>query len=395
MKPGKPAPLEDPGCGSPVPAQTEDRSVEGEKNPDPKSSGFPGIAMSLLGILAAGVILKAGASFLIPLTVAFFLMLLFQPASTWIAVQIDRFFSRCRKRPCKEHAGHYSRLSDYLSVAFVILVFILLAWVLYTLVSGQVMLIMSKGDQIQSNITRPVEDWMVDSQLFGDSMTVHTHISHLKDSAVDLVPNAAVPIISLIFTFILILFITAFLLIGRSNLEERLRTVGHIERIESIVSKIEKNTRRFIEAKIICSFLTGMLVYALLDICYLDFQDALMWGMVYFVMDFIPFYGTLVAGLGTVLYTLAVYSPGTSLGAWPVIPCLIGINALVSNGIEPKIMQRSLPIGPVTVLFVVILWAWLWGAWGMILAVPLSIMLRVLLEEIKGRDYWLCILMEA
>lgn len=390
LPPRDPCSVESGGCPS------REGSGPLERSPSALSrTGFPGIAVSLLGILAAGVIVKVGASVLIPVTVAFFLMLLFQPVSTWIARQIDRIVHRCRRCPGTVRGAPASGLPDYLAVALVICVFILLAWVLYTLVSGQVLLILSKSDQIQSNITRPLEEWMVGSRLFGDSTAVSGYIGGLKDSAVDLLPSAAVPIISLVFTFILILFLTAFLLIGRRKLEDRLRTVGHIQRIEHIVDRIEKNTRRFIEAKILCSLLTGAGVYALLDIFFLGSQDAAVWGMVYFVMDFIPFYGTLVAGLGTVLYTMAVHAPGTFLGAWPVIPCLIAINALVSNGIEPKLMQRSLPIGPVTVLFVVILWAWLWGPWGMLLAVPLSIMLRVLLEEIKGEDYWLCILMEA
>ena len=66
----------------------------------------------------------------------------------------------------------------------------------------------------------------------------------------------------------------------------------------------------------------------------------------------------------------------------------------VSNAIEPRLMQFSLPIGPVTVLLAVIAWAWLWGAWGMILAVPITIMMKVMLEEINGKG-WMTAIMET
>jgi AI-2 transport protein TqsA len=400
MKSRKSAPLEDPGCGPPPPGSTDlpgtgDLDTDGEQVSDQQSGGFPGIAMSLLGILAAGAILKAGSSFLIPLTVAFFLMLLLQPPARWTARRFDTVLCRMSARAGRDHRSHVLKLSDYFSVILVILLFLLLSGVLYLMVSGQISLIMSKSGQIEENIAKPLEGWITSSGIFGDSASVDTHISSLTGSAINMVPSAAVPIISMVFTFIMILFITTFLLIGRRTLEERLRNVRDIKRIEYVVEKIESSTRGFIQAKIICSLLTGLGVYIMLDLIYLGFQDAVIWGLVYLVLNFIPFYGSLVAGVGTTLYTMSVYDPGSFLGAWPVIPLLIFINVLVSNGIEPKLMQRRLPIGPVTVLFVVILWAWLWGAWGMILALPMSIMFRLLLVEIKGEDYWLCILMEA
>ena len=57
-------------------------------------------------------------------------------------------------------------------------------------------------------------------------------------------------------------------------------------------------------------------------------------------------------------------------------------------------MQFRLPLGSVTVLLSVIVWAWLWGAWGMILAVPITIMIKIMLEGTVGRG-WLTALMET
>ena len=433
MRTRKSSSLEGPACvpptsGSADHPKTDDLGNDAKQVPDLTGRGFPGIAMSLLGILAAGAILKAGSSFLIPLTVAFFLMLLLQPVSRWTAGWLDTVLCRLNRRKGRDHRSRVLKLSDYVSVILVILVFLLLAGLLYLMVSGQIVLLASKSGEIEESITRTIESWMtitgvineppqgatsldalVDSISADTSGTaaalsantasntafVRSYVRDLKESAMGLLPGAAVPIISMVFTFIMILFITAFLLIGRRTLEERLRNVRDIKRIEYLIEKIESSTRGFLQAKILCSLLTGLGVYILLDIFYLSFQDALIWGLVYLVLNFIPFYGSIVAGVGTTLYTMSVHDPGNLLSGWPVIVMLVVLDLLMSNGLEPKLMQRRLPIGPVTVLFVVILWAWLWGAWGMILALPLSIMFRLLLVEIKGEDYWLCILMEA
>lgn len=357
--------------------------------------GFPSLALSMLGIVAAGAIVKMGESVLIPMTVALFLMLMLQPVSNWIARRVDDSLRRINTRFGKQHKSEESILANIFSIVLVLAVFVVLSLGIYMLARGQVTLILSKSSEIMNNIVQPIEDWMVNTGLFGDADAVTTHINGLAESALSVVPNAAKPIVAGVFTFIMILFLTTFLLIGRRNLEKNLQDNPHIGRIQHIVERVESNTRKFILTKIVTSLMTGIGVALILDIFFLQTQDALIWGSVYFVMNFIPIYGSMIAGAGTILYTMAIYNPANFLSAWPVIPMIMAINIAVSNGIEPKLMQKTLPIGSVTVLLVVIMWAWLWGAWGMFLAVPITIMFKVMLEEIRGPRYWLCILMET
>ena len=383
----------------------------------------------MLGIVAAGAIVKMGGSVLIPLTVAFFLMLMLQPLSNWTANRVDLYLGRLKARFGRTHKSEESALANAFSMILVLLVFIVFSLGIYLLARGQVTLILSKQNEIVSNIIQPVEEWIEGTNLLdttapadsvmsdieaipesgstvgsvspadsshqsGDTM-LSMDLNRLKESLLGILPSAAEPIISTIFTFIMILFLTTFLLIGRRNLEKNLQDNPHIGRIQHIVVRVESNTRKFILTKIVTSLMTGVGVALVLDIFFLQTQDALIWGSVYFVMNFIPIYGSLIAGVGTILYTMAIYNPSNFISAWPVIPMIMAINIAVSNGIEPRLMQKNLPIGSVTVLLVVILWAWLWGAWGMFLAVPITIMFKVMLEETRGSRYWLCILMET
>ncbi len=354
------------------------------------------MAIVLLGIVAAGIILKSVAGLFVPLTVAFFLMLLLQPVANRTATIVDQMFFRIKGKFGREHISEESQLTVIFSVIFIILLFVALALGVYVLIRGQISLILGKSTEIMSNIVEPIKNWLVSSGIFGDSTAVSSYVNSLAESAMTIVPNAAKPIISGVFTFVMILFLATFLMIGRRRLEENLSKnlqQSNFKKIMHISEKIESNTRKFIVTKLITSSITGILI-GLGLMLFLNPQDALIWGLICFVMNFIPIYGSLIAGIGAILYTMAVFEHGSFLDAWPVIIVVMSVNISVSNAIEPRLMQFRLPLGSVTVLLAVIVWGWLWGAWGMILAVPITIMLKVMLEEIHGKG-WITALMET
>ena len=354
------------------------------------------MAIVLLGIVAAGTILKSASGVFVPLTVAFFLMLLLQPLAKRTAGIVDNMLLRIKGKIGREHISDESKLADIFSVILVLLLFVSLSLGIYVLIRGQIALIIGKSSDIMSNIVEPIKNWMVSSGIFGDSAGVTSYINNLAESAMSILPNAAKPIISGVFTFVMILFLTTFLMIGRRRLEDNLEnnlTAYNYKRILQISDIIESNTRKFILTKLITSSITGICIGLGLMI-FLSPQDALIWGSICFVMNFIPIYGSLISGMGVILYTMAVFEHGSFIDAWPVIIIVMAVNMTVSNAIEPKLMQFSLPIGSVTVLLAVIAWGWLWGAWGMILAVPITIMLKVMLEEINGKG-WMTALMET
>ncbi|OPL19504.1 MAG: hypothetical protein AVO35_10095 [Candidatus Aegiribacteria sp. MLS_C] len=354
------------------------------------------MAIVLLGIVAAGMILKNASNVFVPLTVAFFIMLLLQPVSNRTAYLVDRTLYRIKGRFGREHISEESRLAVIFSVVFVLLLFIVLSFGVYILIRGQIDLILGKSNEIMNNIVEPIKTWMVSSGLFGDSEAVSQYVNNMAESAMSILPNAARPIISGMFTFVMILILTTFLMVGRRRLEEKLSQnlePDNFDRIMQISSKMENNVRKFILTKLVTSSITGLGIGMGLML-FLEAQDAIIWGSICFIMNFIPIYGSLIAGAGAVLYTMAVYQEGSFLDVWPVILIIVAVNMSVSNALEPKLMQSSLPVGAVTVLTAVILWAWLWGAWGMMLAVPITILMKVMLEETCGKR-WIIAIMET
>jgi predicted PurR-regulated permease PerM len=330
---------------------------------------------------------------MVPFTVALFLTLLLSPIVDWTAYRANRFLRRVWKKWDKPYKDEESSLAVVFSVLVVVLVFVLLLGGFYLIVRGQVSMISSRGDDIMNQVVNPIHDWIASATFLGESgeellANVQTSIQSLWQ----VIPGAAGPILSGLLSFVMILFLTMFLLVGRRRLSDRLEKElpgNSFKRVQGITHGVEHNARTYILTKILTSFITGMGIFLVLLI-WLPAGDALLWGFVYFIMNMIPIYGSIIAGLLVVLWTLST----KGLGSWPVIIAIVAINNLVSNGIEPKLMSFRLPVGPVTVLLGIILWGWMWGGIGLFLAVPIMIAIKVLIEETQGTCF-LSILMEA
>lgn len=110
----------------------------------------------------------------------------------------------------------------------------------------------------------------------------------------------------------------------------------------------------------------------------LGLEYALLWGILAFVLHFIPAFGAIIAGIVPTFLALVQFGPGCALAV--AIGYLI-INFALGNLIEPTMMGRRFGVSPLVILLSVLFWGMLWGAVGMFLAVPLTIMIKVMLEN--------------
>ncbi len=146
------------------------------------------------------------------------------------------------------------------------------------------------------------------------------------------------------------------------------------------IKKINQSVQKYLGLKTLISFLTGALVTIVLTIAGVDF--ALLWGVLTFVLNFIPTIGSIVATLPPIAITL--FQSG-SIGKTLIIAMLLlSIQFLVGNILEPKFMGRGLNLSPLVVLFSLIFWGWLWGIPGMLLSVPLTAAIRIAMEQIDA-----------
>jgi AI-2 transport protein TqsA len=136
-----------------------------------------------------------------------------------------------------------------------------------------------------------------------------------------------------------------------------------------------RDIQRYLAIKTVASLITGFLAGLLCWAAGLDFF--ILWGILAFALNFIPVIGSIVAGVPPMILALL-------LSGWPNALLVAGgyllINNLIGNFLEPILVGRRLGISTLVVVISVMFWGWVWGPLGMLLAVPLTMMLKIVLE---------------
>lgn len=183
-------------------------------------------------------------------------------------------------------------------------------------------------------------------------------------------------------TFVVLLYLI-FLIAERVSLPGRVaRAFGETRarEIMAVVEAINRAVHDYIALKTFVSLLQGLLSFVVLAAFGVDF--AFMWGALIFLFNFIPYLGSFVA------VTLPIVLSFLQYAEQPWKPLLITlllllVQRVVDNFIEPRLTGQKLGVSPLLVLLSLAFWGWLWGVVGMILAVPLTVIGKIVLENIR------------
>jgi len=175
----------------------------------------------------------------------------------------------------------------------------------------------------------------------------------------------------------LILLTVVFLLFEASQMPDKLRAAlkrpeKPLQRLEAIAS----NINRYMAIKTLTSLLTGAGVALWLGFLGVDFP--LLWGLVAFLLNFVPNIGSIIAAIPAVLLALVQLGLGSAL--WSALGYLL-INGLVGNVLEPRVMGRGLGLSTLVVFVSLVFWGWVLGPVGMFLSVPLTMSLKIALDS--------------
>ncbi len=115
-----------------------------------------------------------------------------------------------------------------------------------------------------------------------------------------------------------------------------------------------------------------------LSLAIIGVEFAPLWGFVAFILSYVPYVGLVVAAIPPTLLALVRYGPA---GAIAVIVAITLVDAIAENLVFPQIASRGLDLSPFIVIFSVIFWAFILGAVGVFLAIPLTIAVKLFLES--------------
>ncbi|MBU1433250.1 AI-2E family transporter, partial [Myxococcota bacterium] len=137
--------------------------------------------------------------------------------------------------------------------------------------------------------------------------------------------------------------------------------------------------KRYIIIKVSLSAVTGILVALILSALRVDL--AIFFGLMAFVLNFIPSVGSIIATL--LPLPIVLLDPNLSIWMGLLAFFLPGaVQLTIGNVIEPKLQGDSLELHPITILLALIFWGMLWGIPGMFLAMPVTAVLRVFLDQL-------------
>ncbi len=197
-----------------------------------------------------------------------------------------------------------------------------------------------------------------------------------------LLQRLSVSTASIAATVLTIVFLTYFLLAMlpafRRKLAGLIGTRAGARNIEETLTEIETQMSRYLVLNTLTGVGVGLVTWAFLAIVQLP--NALLWGVVAFLLNFIPYAGALATAALVGAAALVAFD-GTGRAVMVVLGSS-AIHLVAGNFVTPHLMGRHLPLNPVAVFVSLLYWGWVWGPAGTLVAVPITVMLQVIFARV-------------
>jgi predicted PurR-regulated permease PerM len=143
----------------------------------------------------------------------------------------------------------------------------------------------------------------------------------------------------------------------------------------------------YTKIKAAVSLLTGILIW--LGLSLMGIKYPVLWGLLAFLLNFIPTIGSIIAAFPVLLLALLSLDPVLLM---MIVALYLGVNIVVGNFVEPVWMGGEVGLSTLIVFLSMVFWGWLFGPVGMILSVPLTIAVKFLSLR-NPNTLWLAVLL--
>jgi predicted PurR-regulated permease PerM len=342
------------------------------------------LAHILIIIVLGYLILTRGQFFLIPLIFAVLLAIMLQPVS--------KFFERLVRH--RVPAALLTILTVLTGLGIII-----------TLISVQLTAIIYDLDNVTVQINQGLHEilnWLNDNLGLKES-DIRESFPNLTQSAVGFVQKGISSVTGFIFNLFFVLLLVFFLLWYQNNFRKLILLQANKQKpgsLEFILIQIQATMRKYLYG-----LLTVIAILAVLNsagLMIIGIKYAIFWGVLAAFLAIIPYIGTTLGGTLPFLYAVA-----TSGNWWQpiaVVGMYVIIQQLEGNIITPKVVGKSVSINPLIALLSIILGGFIWGVAGIILAIPIVGVIKILLDHnprtrpigfllgnqmsSKGEDFW-------
>jgi predicted PurR-regulated permease PerM len=203
-------------------------------------------------------------------------------------------------------------------------------------------------------------------------------------TATGLLWSGSIGAVSAVNQLIMILFLTYFVLLSdkmfrRKFVELAGPTLSKKKVTVEIIDDISSQIGRFLGVQILTSVIVGVATWAVL--AYMDLEQAALWGLLAGVFNSIPYYGPLIVSGG--LSLVAFLQFGTVSMMLAIASISLVITSLEGWLLTPLLMGKVASMNRVAVFVGLLFWSWAWGVWGMLLAVPMMMSIKVICDHVE------------
>ncbi len=313
------------------------------------------LALAAIIVIAAGM--KAAASLLIPFLLAGFITVICLPALNGL----------------KQHG-----LPGWLAISLILMVLLIGGYLLMVLLSASLDGFLGRLPRYEQRLTALLDE--LRPSLIGLGVDQEwLELPRLLEpgNIISLLGSLAGGIRVMLSNGLVVFLTVIFMLLEAHTLPRRIRSIARDpERTMQLLSSFVQDLYRYLGIKALTSLATGLLIGLWLWLLGVDF--ALLWGVLAFLLNFIPTVGSLVAAVPGILVALIQHGSGTAL--WVAAGYLL-INQVIGSLIEPKVLGDRLGLSALVIFMSLVFWGWILGPVGMFLAVPLSMMLKIALAS--------------
>lgn len=321
--------------------------------------------------LMAVAALSLGRSLLLPVTAAFVVGFMLGPLSSWA-----------------RRAG----IPGMLTAVVLWLLVIGVVYAIIALLAGPALDWVKKAPDIAANVKAKLH--VLDQPLATLTELRNALLPQQQKSAgspfgfdlvrlVDPILTVVTPALGQVLIFFGVLF---FVLLGRTQMrqvivafyddrEARLRMLR-------ILNDIEHNLTTYMSVMALINLAVGLIAVAIA--LFVGLPNAIAWGVLAFLLNFIPYIGALMMEAGMLAVGLVTFPTLTQAALAPVL--YVAFTVLEGHFITPAIMGRRLTLNPLTVILALAFWTWIWGPFGAFLAVPLLIVALVTIQHLFPAD---------
>ena len=322
--------------------------------------------MACIVIVIAG--LKAASAILLPALVAVFLAVVSYPPIAWL-----------------QSRG----LPDWAAVLIVFVVVVAVFGGISVVVGHSIQDFTAKLDDYEQKLSGLTTSSLERLSSFGINISAKK-IQRQLDPARLVGPfSAALKALGSMLSDALFVLLTVVFLLGEAaGLRHKLDAAtggsdAEIERWRGVLDDMHG----YLKVKTGLSLLTGVAVGISVAVVGVDYP--LLWGLLAFLLNYIPTLGSVIAAIPAVLLALLQLGWQQSL----VLMIAFGlINLVVGNVMEPRMMGRRVGLSALVVFLSLVFWGWVWGPVGMVLSVPLTMLVKILLEGSEDLR-WIAVLL--